>query len=220
MDLLVSARSSHLSKAQAAEVLQEIHAHFPQVNFLPIYVQSYGDKDQKTSLRTLGKSDFFTREIDELVANGRCRIAIHSAKDLPEPLREGLVMVALTKGLDSSDSLVMRDGMTLETLPPNAVIATSSERREEAVQAMRKDLRFIDLRGTIEVRLQKLINGEADGVVIAEAALIRLKLTHLNRIKIPGETVPFQGMLAILAREGDKEMVDLFSCIDVRTKVC
>ena len=83
---------------------------------------------------------------------------------------------------------------------------------------MRPDLRFIDLRGTIGQRLSKLEKGEADGVVVAEAALIRLGLTHLNRVRIPGETAQFQGQLAVVCREDDKEMRELFACIDSRGK--
>lgn len=209
----VLARNSPLSHAQVEEVLLEMRAFFPDLLLIPQYVETTGDKDQKTSLRDLEKTDFFTKEIDDLLLQGVCRAAIHSAKDLPEPLRKGLVIAALTKGVDPSDSLVLREGETLESLPYGAVIATSSGRREENVRALRKDLSFIDLRGKISERLEKLERREADGVVVAEAALIRLKLTHLNRICLPGETAPMQGRLAVVVRENDREARELFSCI-------
>ena len=117
-----------------------------------------------------------------MLLKGECRLAIHSAKDLPDPLPKGLCLAALTKGVDSSDSLVFREG---EKLPPNGVVATSSERREECVRLLYPDARFVDLRGNIQQRLSLLIQGRVDGVVVAEAALIRLGLTHLNRIKLP-----------------------------------
>lgn len=117
------------------------------------------------------------------------RLAIHSAKDLPDPLPEGLALALVTKGVDPRDSLVFREGDSLSTLPSGAVIATSSSRREEVVRQLRGDLVFIDLRGDIEERLAKLTDG-ADGVVVAEAALIRLKLTHLNRLILPGKRRP------------------------------
>ncbi len=214
--ILVSARSSSLSQIQIKEVLSALHVFHPNIIFEPILVQTTGDRDISTSLRHMGKSDFFTKEIDTLVLKGACDIGIHSAKDLPNPLPEGLQVIALTKGLDPSDVLVLRHGESLDSLPTDAVIATSSERREAAVRGMRKDLRFIDLRGTIEQRLTKLDTNEADGVVVAEAALIRLGLTHLNRIRIPGETAENQGRLAIVSRKGDTSMAELFKCLDTR----
>lgn len=212
--LKVGGRTSPLSKIQVQEVQDELHKHHPHVRFEPFYVETTGDQDQKTSLRNLDKTDFFTKEIDSMVLQGKCRIGIHSAKDLPSPLPPGLELICLTKGIDPSDSLVLRKGYTLDSLPEGAVIATSSIRREEAVKTMRSDLTFKDLRGTIGMRLAQMDRGEADGIVVAEAALIRLGLTHLNRVRIPGETTEGQGQLAILAKAGDIEMRELFSCMN------
>jgi hydroxymethylbilane synthase len=212
----VGARASALSQAQVTEVLKELHLYHPYVKFDPHFLETSGDKDRSTSLRTLGKTDFFTKEVDNLLLNGFCRIAIHSAKDLPETIPAGLTIASITKGLDSADVLVMRSGCTIDSLPKGAVIATSSERREKQTLLLRSDFKFRDLRGTIAERLNLLQTGEADGVVVAEAALIRLGLTDLNRIKIPGETVPYQGQLAILCRSDDEEMIQLFKDLDTR----
>lgn len=212
LEVTVSARASPLSQAQ----VKEIAALLPEIHFIPHFVESTGDRDQNTSLRTLEKTDFFTKEIDAQVLNGKCRISVHSAKDLPEPLPKGLEMIALTRGQDPSDSLVLKEGFTLETLEKGAVIATSSPRREECVRALRSDLSFCDIRGTIETRLKKLLEPEIYGVVLAEAALIRLKLTHLNRITLPGPSTLYQGQLAILAQANDEEMRALFAPLDVR----
>lgn len=210
LSIQVAARDSPLSRAQVNEVLLEVKRVQCQIEFIPTFVLTTGDLDQMTSLRELGKTDFFTKEVDNLILTGKCHIAIHSAKDLPEPLPTGLMLIALTKGIDSSDSLVLRNKETLETLPSGAIIATSSERREESVKQLRPDFTFKDLRGTIHQRLAKLDTKEVDGVVIAEAALIRLGLTNLNRITLPGPTAPFQGQLAIIAKEEDEEMRNLF----------
>ncbi len=214
--IVVGARSSPLSQAQVQEIWQELKLHHPEIILKPIFVSTTGDKDHTVSLRTLGKTDFFTKEVDTLLLTNQCRIAIHSAKDLPDPIPEGLNLVAITQGVDSADVLVLRPEESLPKLRSGAIIATSSERREEAVRQLRHDLDFIDIRGTIGERLAKLDTGEADGVVIAEAALIRLGLTHLNRIRLPGSTTPLQGQLAILSREHDTEMSRLFSCLDTR----
>lgn len=216
LKIVIGARSSPLSKVQVQEVLQELKNYYPHIEFDPFYTTTVGDRDQQTSLRTLDRTDFFTKDIDQLLLSGQCRLGIHSAKDLPFPIPEGLKLICLTKGIDPSDSLVLRDGETLDSLPSGAVIATSSVRREETVKQLRSDLSFKDLRGTIGQRLSQLEQGEADGVVVAEAALIRLGLTHLNRVRLPGTTVEGQGQLAIIARSDDQEMETLFSCMDVR----
>jgi len=200
------ARSSPLSRAQFEEVARKV-----AIPLEPVWVDTTGDLDQKTSLRILEKTDFFTRELDQLLLAGNIQIAIHSAKDLPEPLPQGLALIALTRGVDSRDSLVLRAGETLHSLPSGARIATSSPRREEAVKKLRSDLTFLDLRGPIHIRLTKLETREADGIVVAEAALIRLRLTHLNRLFLPGETTPNQGRLAIVARAEDSAMRALFA---------
>lgn len=216
--LIVGARRSALSQAQVREVQHELHKHHPHILFKALLVDTYGDRDLQTSLRNLNKTDFFTKEVDAFLLSGDCRIAIHSAKDLPDPIHNDLAIVALTEGVDASDVLVLREGETLESLPAGASIATSSLRREESVCFLRQDLTFKDIRGTIDQRLAILTKGDADGVVVAEAALIRLGLTHLNRIRLHGETAKFQGQLAIMAQKNDEEMFDLFTCIDNRSK--
>lgn len=216
--IIVGARTSPLSLVQVQEVLNELRVFSPQTQFEIIAVKTTGDKDRTTSLRDLDKTDFFTKEIDDMLLNGTCRIAIHSAKDLPDPLPQGLKIIALTFGKDSSDSLVMQQHCTIDSLPSGAIIATSSKRREDNVKQLRPDLSFVDIRGTISERLEVLESGQIDGVVIAEAALIRLNLTHHNRVKLPGATTPLQGQLAILARCDDAEMETLFAPLDSRKK--
>lgn len=223
----VGARSSPLSRVQVEEVLAELRVYHPEIEFQTAFMETVGDKDQNTSLRNLGKSDFFTREVDSMILQGRCRLGIHSAKDLPDPLPKKLTVIALTKGVDSSDALILRDGETLESLIPKGKVATSSERREESVLKLFEEkgcpcdasealCTFVDIRGTIGQRLAKLDQGEVDAVVIAEAALIRLGLTGLSRFTLPGETVEGQGKLAIVAHIEDREMEELFRCIDSR----
>lgn len=208
-NISVGARASLLSQAQVKEVIEL----FPSIVFHLILIDTSGDKDQIRSLKTLEKSDFFTKEIDQMLLKGECRIAIHSAKDLPEPLPEGLKMIALTEGVDNGDALLFN-----RPLPDGALIGTSCERREQAVKAYRSDLRCIDIRGTIEKRLKLLDSNQIDGLVVAEAALIRLNLLSRNRIRLKGETAPLQGKLAILARVDDQEMEALFRPLDIRKK--
>lgn len=216
MNIKVAARNSPLSLVQVEEALRELKTHVKEASFTVLSKPSRGDLDLKTSLRALEKTDFFTYEMDQMVLSGECRIGIHSAKDLPEPLTEGLQIVAITRGIDPADSLVMREEDTFDTLPYGAKIATCSPRREEAMKTLRHDLNFIDLRGTIHKRLELLATFEADGVIVAECALDRLNLTHLNRIQIPGPPLPMQGRLAIVSRKNDEEMQKLFEPLDSR----
>lgn len=212
----VGARDSKLSLIQVQECLDLLHAEHPGISFDIAAMETLGDRDQQVSLRKLDKTDFFTRDIDLALAHGAVRIGIHSAKDLPEPLHPDLDIVALTRGLDPSDSLVIPEGESLETLPRGAMIATSSQRREEMVRKLRDDLKFVDIRGSVPKRLEQLEFGRIDGVVVAECALLRLGLEHLNRVTLPGQTAARQGQLAIVARKDDEEMRELFKSIDTR----
>jgi hydroxymethylbilane synthase len=214
LSIKVGARASKLSQAQVWEVHRELAHYHPDIEFVPEWVTTTGDKDQNTSLRTMGKTDFFTKEVDALQLDGKIRISIHSAKDLPEPLAEGLQLVALTRGVDPSDSLVYNT----DPLPHGAKIGTSSLRREQNLMQWRPDFKCVDIRGNIQQRLSLLDEGEIDGIVMAEAALIRLGLTHRKRIPLDGEAAPLQGQLAVIARSEDKEMAELFSCIDARSR--
>lgn len=182
----MGARSSPLSRAQVEEVREELG-----IDFEVVWVETIGDKDKTTSLRGMEKTDFFTRELDEMLLRGEIDAAIHSAKDLPDPMPDGLEIALLTKGLDPRDSLVIKQ-------EPVCFVATSSQRREEAVRQLYPNCQFVDLRGTIHERLAMPV----DGVVVAEAALIRLGLTHLKRIFLPGSTAPMQGKLAVVCRSG------------------
>lgn len=214
--LSVGARDSPLSRKQVLEVERELARFYPLITLDPSWMKTTGDFDQKTSLRHMENSNFFTKEIDELQLSGAFRLSVHSAKDLQEPLTIGLSIIALTKGQDPSDSLVLPEGLSLQDLPSEPRIATSSLRREAIITSLIPDARLVDIRGTIEKRLEKLFSGEVEALVVAEAALIRLELTHLNRIRLSGPVAKYQGQLAVIARSDDKEMFELFKCIDTR----
>lgn len=217
--ILVAARDSCLSRVQVKEVHQELQMVYPNCVFVPTWVRTTGDNRLDLSLRFLNKTDFFTKEVDQLVLSKVCRVGIHSAKDLPDPLKEGLRIVAITKGVDARDVLVLPPHQTIDTLPKKARIATSTLRREKAVKDLREDLVCLDIRGVIEARLAYLYRGEIEGLVVAEAALIRLHLTHLNRFFLSTETAALQGKLAVVARQDDEEMLQVFSAINTFQKL-
>lgn len=210
----IAARDSLLSQAQVKEVLQGLKIFYPEISFETTFLKTTGDIDQKTSLMDLDKTDFFTKEVDYLVLQGVCDVGIHSAKDLPEPLSEGLEIYALTKGVDPSDSLVLREGETLNSLSIGAKIGTSSLRRISMIKEYREDLVPVDIRGNIQKRLKLLEDKEVDALIMAEAALIRLELTHLNRMTLKGEVAPFQGRLAVVGRSHHNWIKECFKKID------
>jgi len=216
MIIKVGARTSPLSLKQVDEVLAEIRVPHPQITFECQFAKTQGDLDLLSSLKPLEKTNFFTDVIDQMLIDGLCDIAIHSAKDLPEPLDHRLEIIAITQGVDPSDVIVLREG---ESLPKDGRIGTSSQRREEQLKELGADLRPVDIRGPIERRLELLDNGEVDGVIMAKAALIRLGLLQRHTLPLGGEPAPLQGQLAILARKGDREMETLFAPLDSRERV-
>ena len=212
LSVKIGARSSKLSRAQVAEVLRELRVFHPGVVFEPLWIKTTGDNDLKTSLRALDKTNFFTKELDDQLLAKEIDVAIHSAKDLPDPLPHGLKIVALTQGVDPSDSLVFN----AEEIPWGGLIGTSSQRREETLLRWRSDLKYVDVRGAVDERLALLDKGEIDGLVVAEAALIRLNLTHRKRVPLEGPAAFLQGRLAVVARETDLKMEELFKCLQAR----
>lgn len=209
----VVARDSLLSQMQVKEVLAEIKKFVPEIDFDMLFIKTTGDLDLTSSLVGLDKTNFFTKEIDEKILSGESDLAIHSAKDLPDPLPQGLAIYALTKGVNSSDALVLRTQETIKTLAYGARIGTSSLRRIKTLQGLRQDLVAVDIRGTIQRRLELLSEGVIDGLIVAEAALIRLELTHLHRIQLDGEVAAMQGRLAVVGRSNNPLLREMFQNI-------
>ena len=120
----------------------------------------------------------------------------------------GIKVAVYTRGLDSSDVLVLPEGGTLEALPRNARVGTSSLRRIENLKTLRSDFFPVDIRGTIEERLLLLDQGHLEAVIIAKAALLRLKIER-NHLLLPGKSAPLQGKLAIIVQEKEVDLLPL-----------
>ena len=200
--------------------------------------------DPSTSLRVNGERSRTIDPSTSLRVNGeRSRtidFAVHSAKDLPDELRDGLVISALTECLDPYDALVSKSGLTLDRLLEGARIGTSSLRRKAQLKAYRKDFEIVDVRGNIEERLRLLDDNHPsrtvgngfkpfptqlnlDAIVIAACGLIRLGLSHRITQKIPLEILrphPLQGSLAIVARATDLELIKLLSVLNGARHQC
>lgn len=214
------ARPSNLSKQQVLEAQRLLKHFYPKLILQTVFLKSRGDLDKETSLRGLELTNFFTDVLDQALLQNEARLAVHSAKDLPSPLMSGLIVAAITPCIDSRDALVLREGLDpTQQLPQNLRVATSSQRRESAVRQLCQTATFQDLRGTIEERLallQPCHPAHVDGVVVAQAALIRLQLQHLPHLYLPGPTTPGQGSLALVIREDDYELLQYLQVIDSR----
>src|SRR5574344_1437552 len=204
----VIARGSKLSQLQ----VKEVFGHYPGIEYEVELLSSFGDKRQDISLLNgEAPADIFTRELDESLLNGKADIAIHSAKDLPDPLQPEIELIALIPAFDITDSLVSRDHLRFNELPSGSTIGTSSPLRKAGLQSLRSDLTVVGIRGTIEERVKQVRDGKIDAAIVATCALKRLGMANEISEILPFATHPLQGSLAITAKRGNKRMQQLFS---------
>jgi len=205
----IGARASPLAIKQAEEIAAELKKSYPSLRYEVITTETYGDKDKITPLSEVEGSDFFTREIEEQLLKGEIDFAVHSAKDLPEKLPEGLAIAAVTKSLDPYDALVSQDNLSIYNLKPNARIGASSLRRKTQLQQYRADFKIVDIRGTIQERLEKLTKENLDAIIVAACALLRLGLADKISQRVPFAILaahPLQGALAIEVKKDNQEL--------------
>lgn len=217
--LRIGTRNSPLALKQVEEALGYLREFYPEIKAEIIGIDTYGDKDKITPISEIGGADFFTREIDEALLKGDIDLAVHSAKDLPSQIPVGLVIAAITESIDPYDALVSKNNLKIGELGVRAKIGASSLRRKTQLKKYRIDFQIVDIRGNVEERLEKLDKDGLDAIIVASCALIRLGLQHRITQKIPFEILkphPLQGSLAIEARENDKEIINLFSKLDMR----
>jgi len=218
----VGTRTSPLALRQADEFLEKLRKHHRHFRYEITGVDTLGDMDKKTPISEVEGTDFFTRELDDAVLGRLADFAVHSAKDLPESLKAGLTLAALTSSIDVNDVLVSRRNLKLDELPYGAKIGASSLRRKTQLKEYRPDFRIVDIRGNIGERLGLMDETDLDAVVLAAAGLIRLGLKERITERIPLEIMkphPLQGALAAVARSDDYEMIGILSAVDARTGV-
>jgi hydroxymethylbilane synthase len=204
MTIRIGTRGSTLALAQAHAVGDALRAAGAEVEI--VAMRTEGDRRASARLADIGGKGLFVREIEDALLAGRIDVAVHSLKDLPAELPDGLELAAFPRREDPRDVLVTRTGARLDELPPGAVIGTSSLRRRAMLLAARPDLAVAPLRGNVDTRLGKLAAGECDGIVLAAAGLLRLGLTPAAAQALDVETfVPAvgQGVLAVETRVDD-----------------
>jgi hydroxymethylbilane synthase len=174
--IVIATRASALALWQAEFVKSHILEHFSDVEVELNKITSRGDKILDKPLALVGGKGHFTKELEDEMLAGNADIAVHSLKDVPTFIPEGLELVAVTKRQDQSDTLLSHKFATFEDLPEGAVVGTTSLRRRMQILQKRPDLRVKDLRGNVNTRLRKLADGEYDAIILARIGLERLGL--------------------------------------------
>lgn len=219
MKIRIGGRGSQLSLAQL-ELVAAALSDRSEVEI--VSYRTTGDRLSRLDAAMTGK-DLFTREIDEALADGRIDVAVHSLKDLPSRLPEGLVLAAVPPREDPSDVLVSRDGDPFARLPAGSRIGTSSPRRRAQVLLARPDLVVTDARGNVDTRVRRLHEGRWDAIVLARAGLARLKrLADVTEVLPASWMLPAvgQGALAVVTREDDDRVRGLVAEVDHRPSHC
>ncbi len=207
-------RESRLALVQTQDALDKLSALFPDIGFERVSVTTPGDRDLTADLR-VSPADFFTRDLDDALRGGRIDIAVHSAKDLPDPVPAGLDWFWLPWREEPRDAWILPPGKALENLPVAPVIGVSSERREAYARTRFPQAVLKPIRGSILSRLEQLDAGGYDAILMAGAALNRLgmgerisKWVPLSELAVPAG----QGYLAVTFRLGDPVWTRLRSC--------
>ncbi len=217
-ELLIGSRGSVLALAQTKWVADRIRLHSPEVETRVEIIKTKGDKILDTPLAKIGDKGLFVREIEVALAEGKIDLAVHSLKDLPSEMTDGLTIAATPARVDPSDTLLSKRG-GLSDLPAGAKVGTSSLRRKAQLMAFRPDLVFEDLRGNLDTRIRRLQAGDFDAIVLAKAGLHRLKWDAKGAFdaKLLVEMLPFeiclpavgQGALGVQVRTGDDRTVGI-----------
>lgn len=203
----IGSRGSKLSLWQANLVKSEIEKHFPSIQVILKTIRTEGDRDQVSSLTQIGGRGVFTKTIEQVLIDDKIDLAVHSLKDLPSNMPDLLRLGAVLKRGEVADVFIGLEDSDFHKLPQGATVGSDSIRRRAQILAIRPDIQFADLRGNIETRLKKLHQFRYDGIIMAEAALIRLNLKYINYYRFTlDEVLPAvaQGAIGIQVRKPDQ----------------
>lgn len=210
----IATRKSPLAIQQSEFIRKQLQSLYPHLKIELRGFNTEGDRFLATPLAKIGGKGLFVKELENAMLCGDADIAIHSMKDMPVDCPEGLALKVICARHDPRDAFVSNHFNSLQELPPQAVLGTSSLRRKCQVLALRPDLTVVDLRGNINTRLRKLDEGEFDAIILAAAGLKRLQLdARIKQILKPPAFLPAvgQGALGIECRIEDTELHQLLS---------
>ena len=214
--LRIGTRGSALALWQArsiARALREITGVEPEI----VIIRTSGDKFQQTSFSQIGTKGVFIKELEDALVDERVDLAVHSMKDVPTEMPDGLTIAAIGKREDVRDALLSASGATLTSLPQGARVGTSSLRRQSQLLHARRDLRVLELRGNVDTRIEKLKRGDYDAIVLAKAGLDRLGLSgNISQVLPHDVSLPAagQGAIGIEARTGDAATLHVLTALD------
>ena len=222
--LTIATRASALALWQAYHIKERIETAFPDVRVALNEITSHGDKVLDKPLALIGGKGHFTKELEEAMLGGEADMAVHSLKDVPTYIPEGLELVAITQRQDQSDVFLSHTYASLDDLPEGAVVGTTSLRRRMQLLAKRPDLRVKDLRGNVNTRLRKLAEGQYDAIILAYIGLKRLDLLkdipHVEKLDF---FIPPMGQAALgveIVAENERVREIAMSLDDPDTHLC
>ena len=214
--LRIASRNSPLAMWQANHVKSALQRSHPGLEVEILGFTTTGDRMLHSPLARLGGKGLFVKELERAMLDGEADIAVHSMKDVPAQFPEGLELAVICERGDPSDALVSNDYGSLADLPQEAVVGTSSLRRQCQLKCLRPDLRLADLRGNVGTRLGKLDEGQYDAIILASAGLMRLSLEQRIRARLDiADCLPAagQGAIGVECRTGDETTCDLLACL-------
>ncbi len=212
----VGTRGSRLALIQTELTLALLRNAHPDVHFEVVTVTTQGDANQTAPLAGMGLG-VFVKEIERRLEIGEIDLAVHSLKDMPTVLPDGMALGAVLERADPRDALVTHLGTTLDDFPAGAKIGTSSPRRQAQIAERRPDLEIVPIRGNVDTRLRKASGEECDGTVIAVAGLDRMGMSDvITEYLSPEEFVPppGQGAMAVEVRAGDERIAEVVASAD------
>jgi len=210
MKYKVGTRGSRLAIAQT-EIVLSILREKTSIDFEVVTIKTTGDIDRRT-IFTIDEKGIFEKEINQAVISGQVDFAVHSLKDIPSDLSDKLIVASIPKRASPNDVLVSKEKLKLEELPNSSIVGTSSLRRAIQIFRLRPDLHVKPIRGNVETRVRRLGVGEYDGVILAEAGLIRLGMKDVIAERFDFEDfvpAPGQGAIAIVCRRQNAELIEL-----------
>ncbi|MCJ7702168.1 MAG: hydroxymethylbilane synthase [Anaerolineales bacterium] len=215
--LIFATRPSALARWQTQYVIQRLQSQRSDLACEEVVITTKGDRVLDVPLPEIGGKGLFTYELDQALLAGRVDAAVHSLKDLPTDDAPGLVIGVIPERADIRDVLICPAGYSLDQLPSGAVVGTSSTRRKAQLLSYRPDLLTKSIRGNIDTRIRKVLEGQYDAILLAAAGVIRLGLQEHITQTIPLDVMlpaPGQGALAIQCLAGDDETLELLQTID------
>jgi hydroxymethylbilane synthase len=215
--LRIATRQSRLALWQAEHVAAKLRAAHPSLQVVLVPMTTQGDRILDRTLAQVGGKGLFIKELEVAMSEGRADIAVHSMKDVPSELPQGMTLAAMLSRADPRDAFLSIRYATFDALPQSARVGTSSLRRQCQLKALRPDLDVIPLRGNVETRLRKLADGDYDAIVLAAAGLMRLDLADRITHYIDTErSLPAvgQGIVGIECRSDDTHSIELVRALN------